>query len=367
MLAQLVVLAVGSSWVVSSAQAANSAPKALPYVFAVAPGGSVELNLRGYDADGDALTVTLTQLPETGALYDLAKVYSVHGHAPAFLESGRISSAGHVLPAVSKARVIFSAPASAAQSGQVATFKYTVSDGKAASAQGRITIIADTAARALVASDFRSDADGWTVAGNAAGGALVAPVHERSSYNGVLNHFVFAEDALLDIDAAGRDKQLWRFQAPSKFLGFQAWAYGGALAFSLGAFAGDFHNVAARDPSANLAVLACTACARGAGMRFAYRLSDAAFDGSPQRFSLLLSEKGSWLKLPKGTLEDASAPSQCEFVEMLDNLSGLHILGDHTSWYETVGLDDVHFAARGVGRQFTLPVSCVCTVVGTQC
>ncbi|GBG26155.1 Hypothetical Protein FCC1311_023752 [Hondaea fermentalgiana] len=364
-LVRAVVAALIAALSVSHAAAANTVPKAHHLVYRVAPGKSVEISLVGYDYDGDKLQATITSLPAAGTLYDLAKVYAQHGHSPKYSTSTVITSAGHPVPVRSKLRIMYEAPRVAAKPGKLATFSYTVSDGQAASAQGHVTIIADTEVsdHVLAASDFRDGADGWTILSNSRA-AQQAPVHERSSYR-LLNHFIYAVDELLDIDRNGIDRKQWLFSAPSKFLGFQAWAYNGELSFSLGAFSGDFSRP--KNPDANLAVLECRACARGAGMRFAYKLSSVTFTGSPQRFNLGLSETAGWLKLPTNSLLSATAPSQCEFVEMLDNLSAIHILGDHTLWYETVGLDDVHLKSRATGKRHVLPESCLCRTVGTQC
>jgi hypothetical protein len=34
-------------------------------------------------------------------------------------------------------------------------------------------------------------------------------------------------------------------------------------------------------------------------------------------------------------------PSRCTFIQVLSSLSKLSILGDFTTWYESVGLDSV--------------------------
>lgn len=349
----------------SVVHAANTQPKAHHLVYRVAPGSAVEIQLVGYDIDGDKLQATITALPSAGTLHDLTKIYAQHGHNPKFSESTRITSAGHAVPTRSKLRVMYQAPQAALKPGKLATFSYTVSDGKAASARGHVIIIADTGSsdNILSASEFRDGADGWVIKNNGRA-AQQAPVHERSSYR-LLNHFIYAVDELLDIDRSGIDRKQWTFSAPSKFLGFQAWAYKGTLSFTLGAFSGDFSGT--KNPDANFVVLECRTCSRGAGMRFAYKLSDISFTGAPQRFRLTLSEKGGWLKLPTNSLLSATVPSQCEFVEMLDNLSAINILGDHTLWYETVGLDDVYLTATSTGRSNTLPEKCLCSVVGTQC
>lgn len=36
-------------------------------------------------------------------------------------------------------------------------------------------------------------------------------------------------------------------------------------------------------------------------------------------------------------------PSKCQFIEVLSGLSSVKILGDFTTWYESVALDTVQF------------------------
>ncbi len=47
-------------------------------------------------------------------------------------------------------------------------------------------------------------------------------------------------------------------------------------------------------------------------------------------------------------------PTQCEMVEAVAGITGLRILGDHTRWYESVGLDAVSIA-HGTGG---VPMAC---------
>ncbi len=48
-----------------------------------------------------------------------------------------------------------------------------------------------------------------------------------------------------------------------------------------------------------------------------------------------------WKKDPRNTLTTWAAPTQCEMVEVLQGITSLRILGDHTRWYESVGLDQI--------------------------
>jgi hypothetical protein len=85
------------------------------------------------------------------------------------------------------------------------------------------------------------------------------------------------------------------------------------------------------------------------GITLAYRLStltaspNGAFLGKPQRLSIALKEGTAtgWLKDPQNALTDWTAASQCDLVQVLSRLSKVSILGDWTTWHETVALDDV--------------------------
>jgi hypothetical protein len=348
-------------------EAANTRPKAPHLVYKVAPNAEIEIEVRGYDQDGNSLTTVVTGLPAAGSLFDLSQVYAVHGQRPK-AALAPLSAAGSPVPALSKHRLIYRAPG-AFQAGTYATLRYTVSDGQATSAEGLVRFVADTGAGSdlvLVESDFADDSDGWRTQNN---GASSDVTHERSSVSSAaarLNQFVYAEDGRIDVDArTGADRSAWYFVAPGKFLGNQVHAYGGNLQFVLGAFSGDF-SAQRRNSDLDFIVLECASCSMGKGMRFARKLSDVIFDGSPSNFKLRLSE-GAWLKDPKNTLAPWSAPTQCEMVEMLSSLSAIKVLGDFTTFYESVGIDSVQLTAAAQGSRSPVPLQCLCANPGTQC
>jgi hypothetical protein len=139
------------------------------------------------------------------------------------------------------------------------------------------------------------------------------------------------------------DMALWYFSAPSKFLGNKGIAYGGELKFTLSAFSGDFSK---SNGDAHLVELECASCIGpvGKGILLAFPISgaDVKFDGKTAQFSIPLLEHKGWMKDTQSVLQkDWPAPSQCDMIQVLSRLSALRILGDHTSWYETVAIDDV--------------------------
>jgi hypothetical protein len=341
---------------------ANTVPKAPHLVYQVARGASVEITLRGYDPDGGKLTARVVSLPTSGHLYQLTQVYNQYGYEPRYENPAtRILSASTVVTG-KKARVIYEAPNTPTPNGKWTTFKYVVTDSQGAvSAEGIVQIVPTGASKVLVGSDFSRDVDGWGIR-TSGGGPAMTLAHERTSY-GALNYFVYATDQQVKIDTTtGDDTSIWFFNAPSKYLGAHASAYGGKLEFSLGAFAGNFDGSTGLNTRRDVAVLECATCNLGKGMRFVAR--NLRFDGTTQKFSLTLKETGGWLKDPRNTLKTWTTPSQCEMVDMLHSLSAVRILGDFTRWYESVGLDNVSITA---GSRTGPPPKCLCTHPGTQC
>lgn len=294
-------------------------------------------------------------LPATGSLHQLTQVFSDFGYEP---KRGSQIGAGQ-LPATvsgSQNRVVYAPPANTnAPAGAWTTFTYTVFDGTAESLPGIVWVLPPH--ERLVHSGFSEGADGWRVetngaaeAGKPAGGLVWEPYSR-----GALNFYVLATDAEIHADrVTGDDRTRWSFVAPAKFLGNQVASYGGAFEFTLGSAAGDFAETN-RNADATVVVLGCTSCAAGKGIRLA-RFADSTalpLDGRTRRVSLPLTP-ASWKKDPKSTILAWTTPSDCELVEVLSGLTSIHILGDHTRWYESVALDDVDFK-RGPG----VPIKCV--------
>ena len=100
---------------------------------------------------------------------------------------------------------------------------------------------------------------------------------------------------------------------------------------------------------ANLVELDCAQCEGpvGAGITLVFPLSAALattpFKGEATTFTLPLTEGAGWLKDPQNTLKKWEPPSKCDMIQVLSRLSSVHILGDWTTWYETVALDNVQF------------------------
>lgn len=97
----------------------------------------------------------------------------------------------------------------------------------------------------------------------------------------------------------------------------------------------------------SLVELECVECTgpvrKGIKLVFPIRASlpGRTFKGATTQFSLSLLEGAGWLKDPQNALLHWSPPSQCDMIQVLARLSAVRILGDWTTWYESVALDNV--------------------------
>lgn len=79
-----------------------------------------------------------------------------------------------------------------------------------------------------------------------------------------------------------------------------------------------------------LVELHCSTCERNTGTTLAYPLAAAGgFTGDSVGVSyvLPLSERKGWVRDPKNILMKATAPTKCEMIQVLSNLTWLRILG----------------------------------------
>lgn len=322
----------------------------------VPKGSEVLIKLTGYDPDGDKLTAKVITTPDSGALYQLSQVFSDYGYAP---KQGDRISTGMTTVTGSKNRILYAPPSNTnPPTGKWSWFQYKVYDGTTWSEAGIVWLVPEH--RNIVASDFATGLDGWSVQGNGAranamtAGGLVFEPFSR----GLLNHYILNTEAEINLNRVTKDDDTrWYFVAPEKFLHNHAAAYGGKLKFDMATAAGDF-----KSENINLkpmmAVLDCASCNRGAGVRLAVfgDQMEVKTDGSTQSVAISLTEKV-WKEDPKNVLNAWGHPTQCEMVEVLSGLTGFKILGDHTKWYESVAIDNVAYEAgsctwRHVGPLF---------------
>jgi hypothetical protein len=288
----------------------------------------VIITLSPFDADSDPMTVQITALPASGALYHLSSNYINFGFEPA---RGTAISAVPATITDAQVRVVYAAPV-----GFVSTrFSYTANDGSTTSSAGWVDVTPSH--NRTLHSAFLFDAESWTVQT----ASSTAATWSATSL-GALNHFVYRGDIALVVGSVNSAR--WFFRAPAGFYRNNARVYGGRLSFVLGAFEGDLSANRFADPS-TFVMLECSTCASGAGIRLAQRTN--SFTGGVQQFSFVLDEAPSsgWLKDPNDDTAAWTAPTQCEFISVLAGLTGLRIYGDFTTEHEVIGLDEVALAA----------------------
>ena len=298
------------------------------------------VRLKGGDKIGSKLTTFITQLPKYGTLFQLSQVYSLYGYHPV---SGTPITDNHTLVTGSLHRVYYVPNTRLFCRFCSDMFSFIVTDGSAQSFPGNVTMV--DADGTIVGSDFLLGNDGWTILGNKL--PISVPVFEPYSRDQFFHHYIQASDNLVH---GKPDKSLWVFNAPSKFLGNFGIAYGGTIQFSISLLAGD---VTQLHKGAPLVELECNKT----GITLVYPLSDVQFVHLIASFQIALVESSGWLKVSRDDLLVGRVlPSKCEFIQVLSCVSGFRILGDLTTWYETIALDNVFI--RNGRNHFLLDVSC---------
>ena len=294
----------------------------------------ITIRLRGANPCGNKLSYVITELPWYGAIYQLSQVFNLHGYNPI---SGKQITDKNTVVDWSTNRIYYVPTGRRSVRVQSDAFSFMITDGKNTSFDGTVTIVDKSGT--IVGSDFLTGDEGWTIIGNAKAGAVTVPEFEPFNRGKSFNYYIYAKDDIVHNSNFGdQDKSLWYFNAPTKFLGNKGAAYGGHISFSIGLFAGD---IASLSKGINLIELECKECGYKTGIRVVYRFSKIHFSHKIANFKIELLETTNWLKDPQDSLKQWTAPSKCEFMQVLSRLSGLRILGDITTWYETVALDNV--------------------------
>lgn len=292
------------------------------------------IRLKGANPCGNKLTYVITELPTYGAIYQLSQVFNLHGYNPI---SGKQITDKHTAVSWSSNRIYYVPTTRQSVRLLSDAFSFRITDSNNTSFDGTVTIVDKSGT--IVGSDFLTGDEGWSIIGNAKAGAVSAPQFEPFNRGKSFNYYIYAKDDIINHSKFGdQDKSLWYFNAPAKFLGNKVAAYGGHISFSIGLFAGD---IASLNRGGNLVELECKECGYNTGITLVYRFSKIHFEHKIANFKIELVETTNWLKDPQDSLKQWSAPSKCEFIQVLSRLSGLRILGDITTWYETVALDNV--------------------------
>lgn len=331
-------------------------------IIVVEEGSSTVIRLTGHDKSGANyrnerdIKYTIDTVPGSGALYQLSQVYSEYGYNPI---KGTAITSGNQTVTGTKNRVYYARPSPDPRIiGKWGTFSFTVDNGMATSGvsyPGTVTLVSPSGI--IAGSQFLLDSENWNIKGNK---AVTTAKHQPYSNGPSLNHYIMGTDDKINVGPHHSDVSLWYFSAPvDKFSGNFGIAYGGSLDFVLAGFSGDFQNLNPVDTP--LVILTCDECPgpQFKGITLVYPLSaskDAtslvASNGKATRFSLPLREDGGWLKDPQNTQETWGRPSQCDLISVMSRLSSVRILGDWTTWYETMALDNVHI----VNKKSALPV-----------
>lgn len=315
----------------------------------VDPSGDALIQLLFYDGSTTNYRFVVQSLPQSGSLYQLSQVFSNYGYEP---KNGAAidTNQGEVVVTGSRNRVYYRRPprdvASNQKWGSFNVMGVRNTDGNRTET-GTITLVPPSGA--IVGSNFLLNHEGWTISGNKASSS--SPHYERFSRGALMNFYITGTDDLINVAAAGEpDRSLWYFEAPSSFYGNQGIAYGGSIKFNIAAFSGDFSKL--NDGRVNVIELHCETCDGpvGKGITLGYSIDqlrnspNGIFTGAPKTITISLNEHGGWLKDSQNSLVPWTKPSQCDMIQVLSRLSKIKILGDWTSWYETVAIDDVQIA-----------------------
>lgn len=335
-------------------QCESSPPLALHQLVEVESNGEVVLKLHGLDFEGDDTVTTITSLPKSGALYQLSHIFSNHGYEP---KSGVLISTVPTKVTGSKNRIVYKRDSctttrGGGQKDEWGRFNYKTADNEGESKEGTIVLVPPS--HVIVESDFFFSAEDWITVGNRVHKEVF---YERSS-RGVMNNYIYALDKSLNIDSTGDDRDVWYFELPSKFHGWQGIMYQGKIQFDLSSFGGDFSNEFRNQPGRlNLVEITCAKCSINRGQTIGFPLdSTAGFDGQTTSFSLVLSETSGWVKDPKNTLHQWKQITKCKFIEVLSGITSVRILGDFTRWHESISIDNVRFVAAKPKGRYHLPV-----------
>jgi len=335
-------------------------PLALHQLVEVEPGGEVVLKLNGLDVDGDKTVATITSLPESGTLYQVSHLFDNHGYDP---KTGVEITETPCKVIGKEARVVYKRPTSYQyQNGEWGRFNYQVSDKESTSLDGTVVLVPPS--KVIVASDFWTSDEGWTTVGNRPNGVT----YERSS-RGIMTFYIYAADNSLNIGRSGSDDDVWYFQLPPKFSGWHGIAYDGRFEFDLSSFGGDFSPERQNHPGKlNLVEIYCARCNHNHGETYGFPLSaTSGFNGETTSFSLALHESAGWLKDPKSTELEWILPTNCEMIELLSGISNIRILGDFTTWYESISIDNIKIAANIADGRYQLPVCAQTQPDGRRC
>lgn len=337
---------------------------ALNQIYEVPVGGDHVISLKGRSFTGGKILATVTSLPSSGSLHQLSYVFDRYGYEP---KAGpKITSVPSNITS-KDSRVLYRRPDPdrAMPSGRWDIFSYKISDGFKSSLAGNVLLVPPS--HLITASTFISDVEGWKTTGNNdQRGNYVA--YEQSSW-GNISYFIYATDDLVNVDHEGNDLDLWSFLAPPSFHGWMLMAYGGTLEFTMSPFTGDFSSENLNfGGNLRLVEIVCDTCNLNRGITIGFPLNSLdPFAQGITKYTIPMHESAGWLKDPKNVLLSWTEVSQCEFLQVISNISSLKILGDFTKWYETVSIDDIQFRSAEPLQERNIPKCAQWSSDATDC
>jgi len=334
---QLLIIAAFFICIKESSALAPPPPIAIHQLIVVNASASTLVRFKGFDTSNPKLVFTILNLPQTGQLFQLSKVFSDYGYAPI---AGSVINQANTVVTGSQSRVYYKRPANDKEiNAQWDRISFSANNAGVTSYDGLITFVSSSGI--LVGSDFLLSNEGWSIVNNKA--AVADARFEQYSRNSFSNYIVGVDDNI-KVAADGKDSILWYFQAPSKFYGNFGISYGGSLSFSLLALAGNIDKRVGNELS--LVELECSECVGpvSKGIKLVFPISavdQSVFNAKIWNFDILLLETSGWKKDSQNTLQPWLPVSQCDMIQVLSRLTKFRILGDWTSWYETIALDNV--------------------------
>jgi len=311
----------------------------------VEPSSYVVVRLRGYDQEYSTLKANIKSLPSSGSIYQLSQVYNKYGYEP---KAGTQISSTDTNITGSNNRFVYKRPIRDVLSNSAwDRIYFTIYNPISESHNGSITFVPPSGA--IVGSNFMFSNEDWTITGNK---AIQDSTFEPKNIGSQLSFYIYGTDNEIYLKN-GVDSTLWYFEAPVKFLTNLGISYGGTLSFTLSAFSGNFNEL--NGNSLHVVELICDDCIGPVyqGITLAWPINAEnfkSFTGSTQTFTFSLLETVGWVKDPQNSLLSWTKPSQCDMIQVLSRISKIRILGDWTTWYETVALDNV-LIANTEGKQ----------------
>jgi len=367
--------------------ASGSANLVAPYLlYYVTPGNDFDVLLKGFVSQTSPKKFNFETLDtvSNGALYLPSYNYCKYGHQPSKRGS---DVAGPATITCHSPSLLYNFPSNQVlPRGELDRFSYVVQSATHGRSCPGVVNFVDSSDPLLVASEFLTSADGWSVEGNCASSRAV---WDPTSSGPLMNRYVHGTECSIDLDAGRTDKMLWFFQAPSKFLGNgikggMAMAYRGTLRFTLSSASGDFSNLNSGHDgtSGSLPVvrIECETCRnegitppscedtgrprpvrrdRGITLVFPFESLSHSFISTTMgtmEVSISLDET-QWLKDSENSQVSWCNPTQNEFIQVLKRFSRLSILGDYTRQHETVLLDTVRLEPPLHAKGSVLPES----------